>query len=132
LADGLHVILCVGEPLAVRKRGIAAAKRYLKDQLTRDLKKAFGGARAKNITVAYEPIWAIGSGHNDNPRDAAEVAAFIKATTGGAKVLYGGSVNSRNAGSYVQLKEIDGALVGGASLKADEFGKLITSAAREK
>ncbi len=141
-ADGLRVILCVGEPLEVRAKGIAAAKRYLKHQLTYDLKKVFGDRPAtkgvaRGIIVAYEPIWAIGSGSNDDPQDAAEIAAFIKATVRSmaprtklqVKVLYGGSVNSRNVADYVQLKDIDGALVGGASLKADEFKKLVTSAA---
>jgi triosephosphate isomerase len=138
--DGLRVILCVGEPLAVRTKGIAAAKRYLKSQLTKGLRKVFEGS-TRSIIVAYEPIWAIGSGKSDHPKDAAAIAAFIKETvrvmairanaraskkaTIGVKVLYGGSVNSKNVGDYVQLKEIDGALVGGASLKADEFGKLI-------
>jgi triosephosphate isomerase len=154
LADGLHVILCVGEPLAVRKNGIGAAKRYLKAQLICDLKGVFGGeggqskrtAGAGKIIVAYEPIWAIGSGRNDDPKDAVAIAAFIKETvyafgergatkgkansTAGIKVLYGGSVNSKNVADYVQLEEIDGALVGGASLKADEFGKLMKAAAQ--
>lgn len=133
--DGLRVILCVGEPLAMREKGIVAAKRYLKRQLTYDLKKVFAGG-AKSIIVAYEPIWAIGSGRNDNPKDAAEIAMFIKETVRAlaarvkVKVLYGGSVNSKNVRDYVQLKEIDGALVGGASLKADEFGKLIRACDR--
>jgi triosephosphate isomerase len=141
IANGLHVILCVGEPLAVREKGIAAAKRYLKNQLVEGLKKVFEGS-AKSIIVAYEPIWAIGSGNNDEPKDAAEIALFIKETVGAlalytaakkevkVKVLYGGSVNSKNVGDYVQLDEIDGALVGGASLKADEFGKLMMVAAQ--
>ncbi len=145
-ADGLRVILCVGEPLAVREKGIASAKRYLKSQLTYDLKKVFDGP-VKNIIIAYEPIWAIGSGKNDNPKDAAEIAMFIKETVRalvaradvrvskkvdiGVKVLYGGSVNIKNVRDYVQLKEIDGALVGGASLKADEFGKLMKAAVQK-
>ena len=144
-ADGLHIIFCVGEPLAVREKGIAAAKRYLKSQMTQGLKKVFEGS-VKNIIVAYEPIWAIGSGKNDNPKDAAEIAIFIKATVCalatraeervsykaniGVRVLYGGSVNGKNIADYVQLKEIDGALVGGASLKADEFEKLMKAAAQ--
>jgi triosephosphate isomerase len=141
LADGLHVILCVGEPSAVREKGIAAVKRHLKDQLVRDLKGIFAGgsgtskraAGAGKIIIAYEPIWAIGSGKNDDPKDAVMIAIFIKETARalgarGVRVLYGGSVNSKNIRDYVQWKEIDGALVGGASLKADEFGKLMHAA----
>jgi triosephosphate isomerase len=136
-ADGLRVILCVGESLVVREKGIVAAKRYLKGQLTYDLKKAFDDS-AKSIIVAYEPLWAIGSGRSDNPQDAEAIAMFIKTTVRAmalrvkkrvrVSVLYGGSVDSKNIRNYVQLKEIDGALVGGASLKADEFGKLMKSA----
>lgn len=145
--DGLHAILCVGEPLSVREKGIAAAKRYLKSQLAYDLKKVFDGD-VKGIIIAYEPIWAIGSGHNDNPDDAATIAAFIKATVRSiaaktvrkgkvvaeikVRVLYGGSVNSRNVADYVQLKDVDGALVGGASLRADEFEKLMRSAVKSR
>ncbi|MDR3581812.1 MAG: triose-phosphate isomerase [Candidatus Pacebacteria bacterium] len=134
-ADGLRVILCVGEPAEVRKKGIAAAKRYLRAQLAYDLKKVFGEGFTRSIIVAYEPIWAIGSGVNDDPKDAAAIASFIKGTVramgGRAKVLYGGSVNGRNIRGYVQLKEIDGALVGGASLKAEGFGKLIINSGKK-
>jgi triosephosphate isomerase len=127
LRDKLNVILCVGEPLAVRKRGIVAAERFVKDQLKKDLAGATG-----KIIVAYEPIWAIGTGKNDSPEEAAHMAAFIKKTlmahnpTLSPRILYGGSVNSKNIRNYVQYKDIDGALVGGASLKAGEFKKLIS------
>jgi triosephosphate isomerase len=83
------------------------------------------------VIVAYEPIWAIGTGKNDTPEDAREMASFIKKTlyptpyTLHPRILYGGSVNGGNAGDYVQCKDIDGALVGGASLKAAEFKKII-------
>lgn len=126
--DGVKVILCVGEPLTVRKKGKAAAKQYIKNQLKKDLAGVFAKAE---IIIAYEPIWAIGSGKSDNPEDAAEIADFIKKTvkiTCGirkSRVLYGGSVNSKNVGDYVQCKEIDGALVGGASLRVEEFKKII-------
>jgi triosephosphate isomerase len=123
--DGLTVILCVGEPLAIRKKGVRAAEVFIKFQLKKDLQNV----RQGNIIIAYEPIWAIGTGRNDPPEDAAAMARFIKKTLAksfkGIKVLYGGSVNGANARDYVQLKDIDGALVGGASLKADEFKKII-------
>jgi triosephosphate isomerase len=126
--DGLKIILCVGEPLSVRERGAAVAKKFVGQQLAKDLK----GVRPKpgSLYVAYEPIWAIGTGRSDAPDDAREMAKFIKSLLKQTKqirpkFLYGGSVNSGNAAGYVQLKEVDGALVGGASLKADEFKKII-------
>lgn len=129
--DGLKVILCVGESLSVRDRGAAVAKKFVGQQLAKDLK----GVRVKagDLYIAYEPIWAIGTGRSDAPADAREMAVFIKSSVKKAKhippkFLYGGSVNSGNAGSYVRLKEVDGALVGGASLKAAEFQKIINAA----
>lgn len=127
VSDGLIVILCVGESLVVRKKGVRSAESFIKSQLKKDLQNV----RQGNIVIAYEPIWAIGSGRSDSPEDAAAMARYIKKTLGksrkGVKVLYGGSVNGANARDYVQLKDIDGALVGGASLKADEFKKIIKS-----
>jgi len=130
LEDGLKVILCVGEALAVRNKGLAAARAFVNNQLTRDLKavKPKGG----RIVVAYEPIWSIGTGRYDEADDAEKMAVFIKQTVkklhglANIPVLYGGSVNSGNVADYVQWKGIDGALVGGASLKAEEFKKIIT------
>jgi triosephosphate isomerase len=128
--DGLKIILCVGESLSVREKGADVAKRFVGQQLAKDLKDI--SLKAGGITIAYEPIWAIGTGKNDTPEDAREMAMFIKSLLKktkrtSARVLYGGSVNSKNAADYVQLKEIDGALVGGASLKADEFIKIINT-----
>jgi triosephosphate isomerase len=128
--DKLKVILCVGEPLAVRKKGIAAAKKFVRQQLTKDLKGI--SLKSGELAVAYEPIWAIGTGKNDSPEDARTMAIFIKTLLKKQKritprFLYGGSVNGGNAADYVQLDVIDGALVGGASLKADIFKKIINS-----
>ena len=133
IKDGMSVILCVGEALPVRKKGLAAAQSFVKDQLKKGLmniKKL--KPKAGRIVVAYEPIWSIGTGRFDEPNDAAGMATFIKKTVQslhGIKnvpVLYGGSVNSGNVADYVQYREIGGALVGGASLKANEFKKIIT------
>ncbi len=126
--DRLKVILCVGESLAVRKKGIAAAKKFVQKQLLGDLANI--SLKSGDIAIAYEPIWAIGTGRSDSPDDARAMALFIKRLLKEkkhikARVLYGGSVNSKNAADYVQLREIDGALVGGASLKAEEFTKII-------
>ncbi len=134
LKDNLNVILCVGEPIAVRKKGMAAVKAFIKSQLKKDLPGILAGIKGK-LTIAYEPIWAIGSGRNDNPEDARAMAKFMKDEAkkiSGAKIifLYGGSVNGKNAGNYIQYKEIDGALVGGASLKPVEFGKIIAATAK--
>lgn len=138
LADKLKVILCVGEAFPVRKKGIAAAKKFVGAQLAKDLKGVKAGDLAKNVTVAYEPIWAIGTGRYDRPEDAAEMADFIRKTAskggraGALRVLYGGSVNKKNIADYVQYKGIQGALVGGASLKAEEFKKITAVVAAAK
>ncbi len=123
LASGLKVILCVGESKETKKKGEVAAKRFISQELRADLsgvKKIF----LKNITVAYEPIWAIGTGVPDKPEDAALMSLFIKKLLP-VKVLYGGSVNQRNAAKFLKAKELDGALVGTASLNPKEFKKIV-------
>lgn len=136
--DGLNVILCVGEPLAIRKKGIAVAKNFIKNQVKNDLMGIHGGKKTKgSLTIAYEPIWAIGTGKNDSPEDALEMAAFIKDGVQKfhnmkIRFLYGGSANSKNIRDFVQYKSIDGALVGGASLKEKEFGKMIARVGGQK
>lgn len=129
LADGLTTILCVGEPPSVRRKGALPAQRFVEAQLRKDLAGVPRDA-ARRVVVAYEPIWAIGTGRNDRPEDAAGMArtikAFVKKRLGAApRVLYGGSVNGANVRDYVQLREIDGALVGGASVRAREFRKIL-------
>ena len=138
LRSGLKIILCVGEPLSVRKKGLAAAKKFVKNQLREDL-KGIGNKELgiKNLVVAYEPVWAISSrsgGKSDTPEDAVEMACFIKEVLDSLfmirdyRVLYGGSVNAKNAKDFLSPEEIDGALVGKASLNASEFAKIVRTA----
>jgi triosephosphate isomerase len=126
LTVGLHVILCVGEPMAVRKKGIVAAKEYIKNQLKKDLQGILNlKFKILNLIIAYEPIWAIGTGRNCPPADARDMAIFIRNEARDAKVLYGGSVDGANIADYLCYHEINGALVGGASLRAEEVKKII-------
>jgi len=126
LAAGLRVILCVGEPVEVRKKGTRAAMQYVKNQLKKDLQSVDSRLRGNDrIIIAYEPIWAIGTGKNCPPEDAREMAAFIKKEAHGARVLYGGSVNGANVARYICYDEVSGVLVGGASLHAEEIKKII-------
>lgn len=122
LAEKLKVILCVGEKKQVRSRGMAAVLHFIDGQLKRSLA---GVSVRKNIAVAYEPVWAIGSGKNDRPEDTAAVAKFIRKKLK-LPVLYGGSVNSKNISEFFENGGVDGALVGGASLRGKEFKKLVT------
>jgi triosephosphate isomerase len=136
LGEGLGVILCVGEPK--RESGIKSSKlkkekSYVKRQLLKDL-IGICGSRLKirhPFVVAYEPVWAIGTGRADKPEEAAEMIKFIKNVLKtkipglNARVLYGGSVNAKNASGFLNQREIEGALVGGASLKIKEFRKII-------
>ncbi len=129
LKAGFKVILCIGE---WQRHSLAKAKIFVKSQIRKDLD---GVKNYKNLIIAYEPVWAIStnkSGKSDRPEDAVEMAKFIKQSLVishklPVKVLYGGSVTYKNAKSFLRQKEIDGALVGGASLIPKDFKKIVQS-----
>ncbi|WP_071025703.1 triose-phosphate isomerase [Peptoniphilus raoultii] len=129
LENNLKIILCLGEDKETRKSG--GAYDFVKNQILTDLKDF--EFNKDNLTLAYEPIWAIGSGEVCNREDAQKMCAFIRETLGSLfgdlkdeiRILYGGSVKGENAKDLLECPDIDGALVGGASLKADEFLKII-------
>jgi triosephosphate isomerase len=135
IKHGLTPILCVGEKLEVREAGTHVP--HCTSQLIGGL-KGLKADQVAGVVIAYEPVWAIGTGRVATPADAQEVCAAIRtaltdkygAEVGGAvRVLYGGSVKSGNIGELVAQDDIDGALVGGASLDPDEFAKLCAMAA---
>jgi len=114
---GLVAILCVGETQAQRQAGQAAE--IVAAQLAASVPN---GSTADNLVVAYEPVWAIGTGLTATLEDIATMHATVRASIpAGARIVYGGSVNSQNAAGILGLAEVDGALVGGASLDAESF-----------
>lgn len=124
---GIVPILCCGEALEVRKSGGQVA--HVLAQIEADL-DGLPADQAKDIVIAYEPIWAIGTGEVATPQDAQEVCGAIRGKLADlydqevadrVRILYGGSVKSSNVGDIMDQPDVDGALVGGASLKADEF-----------
>lgn len=122
LASGLTPVVCVGESLAERDANqvFAVIQRQLAPVL------ALGTAAVNKMVVAYEPVWAIGTGRTASPEQAQEVHAAIRAGlqaigAGQVQILYGGSVKAVNAASLFAMSDIDGALVGGASLVAEDF-----------
>jgi triosephosphate isomerase len=134
LDAGLHPILCVGETEDERERG--DTERKLRHQVQEGLERLTPEQIAM-VTIAYEPIWAIGTGKVATPDQAQEACAFVralvkdKAPDAGevVRVLYGGSANAKNAAELLALPDIDGALVGGASLEAEPFATIVGAAA---
>lgn len=133
LARGLIPILCVGEQLADREAG--RTREVVARQLEVVLELCGAGALQQGV-VAYEPVWAIGTGRNATPEQAQEVHAFIRARiaardariAGVTRILYGGSVKAGNAAELFAMPDVDGGLIGGASLKADEFLAILAAA----
>lgn len=132
LAAGLKVILCVGETLAEREQGITA------EVVRRQTKIAFADIdkdSLDDIVIAYEPVWAIGTGKTATSQEANDTIKIIrdcmaelycpKCAENRVRIQYGGSMNPKNAGELMAMPEIDGGLIGGASLKADDFSKVI-------
>jgi len=138
LAHGLTPIVCIGETLAERQEG----KTF--DVLKRQLTGAFVDCEpwdCGQLIIAYEPVWAIGTGKNATPEQAQEAHRFIREWFGGRcgskvseeiRIQYGGSVTADNAASLLQQPDLDGALVGGASLKADGFSAIVKAASEAK
>jgi triosephosphate isomerase len=131
ISDGLKVILCVGELLEERKSGSTF------DVVDRQIRVGFEGvsaAQAVDVTIAYEPVWAIGTGETATPDQAQEVHAHIRkrmeemydaSVASSVRIQYGGSVKPGNAKDLLGQEDIDGALVGGASMKVDDFAGIV-------
>ena len=130
---GLTPILCVGETLEQRERG--ETERVVGRQLD-----AVGASALSEAVLAYEPVWAIGTGRNATPQQAQEVHAFLRgrvaardrAVAGNLTILYGGSVKAANAKELFAMPDIDGGLIGGASLLAAEFIAICAAARRQR
>ena len=134
LAHQLIPIVCIGETLAQREKGQTF------EVLTRQLSGTFVDAAqwdCGQVVLAYEPVWAIGTGKNATPEQAQEAHAFIRqwiakqcgpSIASAIRIQYGGSVNAANAANLLQQSDVDGALVGGASLKAESFSAIVAAA----
>lgn len=134
LEKGLKPILCVGETLEQRESGVT--KSIIESQIKEGL-QGISSEQMQNVVIAYEPVWAIGTGKTASPNQAQEVHEFIRTLLAGlydsviaenTTIQYGGSVKPENAATLLSMKDIDGALVGGACLKADSFVQIIKSA----
>jgi triosephosphate isomerase len=133
LEAGLTPIVCVGETDEERERG--DTERKLRHQVREDLSKV-AEQDLHRVVIAYEPIWAIGTGKVATADQAQDAAAFIRALVGdrsteqsrAVRVLYGGSVKPENAAELLALADVDGALVGGASLEAESFAAIVAAA----
>ncbi len=137
LAGGLKVILCVGELLAEREQGITF------ETVSKQIKIDLAGVSAEdvknNVIIAYEPVWAIGTGKTATSDQAEEVNAYIRTVIAGlygeevaegTTIQYGGSMNAANADELLSKVNVDGGLIGGASLKANDFAAIVAAASK--
>ena len=133
LASGLKPIMCVGETEEEREKGVTEFVVGLQVK-----KGLYGIKNVADVTIAYEPVWAIGTGKNATPEEAEAVHAFVRgilrqlygdAAAQSMRILYGGSVTPDNIGSLIAMADIDGALIGGASLKSESFLGIIRTVA---
>lgn len=133
LANGLQVLFCCGEPLDIRDAG--TQNTYVEQQI-KDSLFHLDAAQLKKITIAYEPIWAIGTGRTASSQQAQDMHAHIRSVIAGQygtdaandmAILYGGSCKPSNAAELFACADVDGGLIGGASLKADEFLGIINA-----
>jgi triosephosphate isomerase len=132
LENKIIPIICVGETKEQRDKGLAEAT--VEKQLEKDLSLITNHSLLNTLIVVYEPVWAIGTGQICKPEDATEIILSIRETISdkftkdiaqNVRILYGGSVDSDNVGNFTKEEEIDGFLVGGASLKAEEFVRIV-------
>ncbi len=138
ISAGISPIICVGESLEQRERGLTL------DHIAYQVKSAFYGIEPENmrrVVIAYEPIWAIGTGKTATSEQAQEVCAAIRTvirslygarTARGVSILYGGSMNPENASELLAMPDIDGGLIGGASLDPDKFADIILATVQEQ
>ena len=134
LEGGICPIICVGENLEERENDIT--KDVIRTQIEKDLAD-FTAEDMKNSIIAYEPVWAIGTGKTATAQQAEEVCAYIRElltdmfgaeTAQAVTIQYGGSMNAKNAAELLAMENIDGGLIGGASLKADDFATIVSCA----
>ena len=136
LASGLTVILCVGEYLEQREQGVTGEVVAMQTKI--DL-QGVSAEELKRVIIAYEPVWAIGTGKTATAAQANEVCALIRATVAGLysqadadalTIQYGGSMNAKNAEELLDQPDVDGGLIGGASLKPADFAAIVKAASR--
>lgn len=138
LEAGITPILCVGESLAVREA--SGEQTFVAGQVIADF-EGIPASEVSKVVIAYEPIWAIGTGKTASPEQAEEMCAFIRGVIGGiydnetadnTYILYGGSMKPANAAELLAKPDINGGLIGGASLKVDDFAAIVDAAAKLK